>query len=476
MIVPIFQGLESAGHRETLDAALELFVPDTPPSFAVSLSYKSLKTRRLGMPYVEKLSEKYPVILEAGVSNTPLSNAEALDLRDEYYRFALETESLYYIIEFDHTALDESDRTFPANERIVPVLFDPEDPNRLDHILSTWGQVAMAYQGDKRIPAILRSKNKTGIAIALASPDLELARNSGFNAAMSNAWLTPGKFGELILWDGSKFHRAKGEYRTRLLEKYSHVIERIGLDMELVARGDSRELTRLAAYTYLAWSQSLMRGVSDNEEASVEAETETSESASAIVVSKSAKKIRPTMPLPVFTTEKMDALETAADGTSGIRRRHVLHASSETVRVCDTCFLSSTCPAFEPEASCAFNFPIEVRTDAQVRALLHSMVELQATRVAFARFAEEVNGGMPDPAVGIEMDRLVRIADRVKRSEERKERLTVSVEAETMNGGVPGTAAAGGVLSRIFGDRASVPAPVADAIIQGELSDTPTPG
>ena len=181
--------------------------------------------------------------------------------------------------------------------------------------------------------------------------------------------------------------------------------------------------------------------------------------------------MRPTINLPVFKQEEVSTLEEHTDGSTSIRSRGFLKSSSETVRVCDGCFLSSTCPAYEPGASCAFSFPVEIRTDAQVRALLHSVVELQATRVAFARFAEEVNGGMPDPVVGIEMDRLMRITDKVLRPNERRERLTVSVESET-SGPESGT----GVLSRIFGSRVASappePVPLIADVIQSELSDS----
>jgi hypothetical protein len=155
----------------------------------------------------------------------------------------------------------------------------------------------------------------------------------------------------------------------------------------------------------------------------------------------------------VFSQVQVEALEDNSDGTSEVRTRAVLRSSAETLRVCDSCFLASTCPAHQPGANCAFHFPVEVRTDLQVRALLSSMVEMQASRVAFARFAEEVNGGYPDPVVSQEMDRLFSMADRIKKSEERRERLTVSVEAESNIGSI----GAGGVLSSIFGSRTQPP-------------------
>jgi len=94
-------------------------------------------------------------------------------------------------------------------------------------------------------------------------------------------------------------------------------------------------------------------------------------------------------------------------------------------------------------------------------------MELQATRVAFARFAEEVNGGYPDEVVGKEMDRLFRMAERMKKVDEKRERLTVSVESESSGGGT-------GVLSRIFGEKAQVeppPAIEADVVVAEIIED-----
>ena len=173
MITPIFQGLESPEHRDTLLSVGELFMD--PPAIAVSVSYKSLKARRLTGSYVEKLSKDFPVTLEAGVSGSPLDKMVVLNLQDEYYSFVAETPSLLYVIQFDHPSLDSKERLLLADPRTVPVLYDPNDPMALEVLLSTYGQVAMAYEGDRRVPIILR-RGVTGISIAISQPNLAEAR------------------------------------------------------------------------------------------------------------------------------------------------------------------------------------------------------------------------------------------------------------------------------------------------------------
>lgn len=115
------------------------------------------------------------------------------------------------------------------------------------------------------------------------------------------------------------------------------------------------------------------------------------------------------------------------------------------LRQCNTCFVATSCPAFKPDSTCAFNLPIEVRTKDQLRGLLQAIIEMQGQRVAFARFTEELNGGYPDPNVSSEMDRLFKLVKQLKDMDENKEFIKITAERH----------AAGGVLSALFGERAS---------------------
>jgi hypothetical protein len=88
---------------------------------------------------------------------------------------------------------------------------------------------------------------------------------------------------------------------------------------------------------------------------------------------------------------------------------------------------------------------VEIKTKEQLKGLLNAIVEMQGARVAFARFAEELNGGYPDPNTGQEIDRLFKIVGEIKKLEENKEVLRMTVERQT----------SGGVMSALFGDRAN---------------------
>jgi hypothetical protein len=79
-----------------------------------------------------------------------------------------------------------------------------------------------------------------------------------------------------------------------------------------------------------------------------------------------------------------------------------------------------------------------------LKSLLTAIVEMQGQRVAFMRFAEEMNGGYADPNVSQEIDRLFKLVANLKDLETNKEFVQITASRQT----------SGGVLSAIFGDRA----------------------
>ena len=79
-----------------------------------------------------------------------------------------------------------------------------------------------------------------------------------------------------------------------------------------------------------------------------------------------------------------------------------------------------------------------------MKALLNAIIEMQGQRVAFMRFAEEMNGGYADPNLSQEIDRLYKLVAQMQEMGSSKEFIRMTVERQ-------GSA---GVLSSIFGDRA----------------------
>jgi len=149
--------------------------------------------------------------------------------------------------------------------------------------------------------------------------------------------------------------------------------------------------------------------------------------------------------LPVFGVSHKTIVEKDELGRDVIKDVPVLNSNSQSLRQCDTCFVASNCPAFKPQTACAFNLPVEVKTKDQLRALLNAIIEMQAQRVAFARFSEEINGGYPDPNTSQEIDRLFKITKQLKDLESNNEFVRMTVERTS----------SGGILSNLFGDKAA---------------------
>jgi hypothetical protein len=158
-----------------------------------------------------------------------------------------------------------------------------------------------------------------------------------------------------------------------------------------------------------------------------------------------ARDVSETRTLPVFSVNTKTVLDRDSDGRDLIRDVPIIETTHTSLRQCDTCFVAANCPAFKPQNTCAFNLPVEVKTKDQLKGLLNAIIEMQGARVAFARFAEELNGGYPDPNTGQEIDRLFKIVKSLKELEENKEFVKLTVERQT----------SGGVLSALFGDKAN---------------------
>jgi hypothetical protein len=161
------------------------------------------------------------------------------------------------------------------------------------------------------------------------------------------------------------------------------------------------------------------------------------------------RKLEPRNPeemgnLPVFGYTNKSVVEQDEDGNDVIKDVTILESQSTSLRVCDTCFVASNCPAFKPQSVCAFKLPVEVKTTEQVKGLLNAIIEMQGQRVAFMRFAEEMNGGYADPNLSQEIDRLYSLIGKLNDMGSSKEFIRMTVEKS-------GSA---GVLSSIFGDKA----------------------
>jgi hypothetical protein len=306
---------------------------------------------------------------------------------------------------------------------------------------------------EKFLAAFTRSRDQRGTnfhGMSVAKPDN--LRQVKLETASTMSWLSPMMRGETIVWDGFKLVRYPKKMKDQARPRYKNVIERAGLDFDKILNDDPNEVTKLAIWSYRQLENSMNRGnLSDNSDYMDDpgsAETRGIDpDNSALEVRKVSRSevvvrdVQDMVPLPVFRVDT----EYVQDGNT-LRESPVLGSTGVSLRQCNTCFVASNCPAFKPNNTCAFNLPVEVKTRDQMSALLNSIIEIQAARVAFARYSEELNGGYPDPNTSQEIDRLFKIVKNKKELEENREFLKLTVERQT----------SGGVLSSLFGERAQV--------------------
>jgi len=289
--------------------------------------------------------------------------------------------------------------------------------------------------------------------IACAKPDN--LRQVPVTTAATLSWLSPMMRGETIVWDGTRLVRYQKKQKDQARPRYKAIIEKAGLDFDKIMNDDSNEVTRLAIWSYLQLEKSLDKQrkpmLSDNNDpldSAGSAETRgVSPDNRGVEVRKdlTARKPEEMTTLPVFGVTTKTVFEKDIDGRDILRDAPVLESTQTSFRQCNTCFVAANCPAFKPNNSCAFSLPVEIKTKEQLKGLLNAIIEMQGARVAFARFAEELNGGYPDPNTGQEIDRLFKIVNEVKKLEENKEVLRMTVERQS----------SGGVMSALFGDRAN---------------------
>jgi hypothetical protein len=313
------------------------------------------------------------------------------------------------------------------------------------------------------VRSIRQSSNTQFHALATAKPDN--LRQIPFDTASTLSWISPMRRGETIIWDGSKLVRYPKKMKAQARPRYKAVVEKAGLDFKKFTEDDTLEATKVAIWSYIQLENSMSKdrnynnnnpfapqlpdnsddtlysglmelgGVGSNNSGSEVRKQERTE-----VTQRDPQEVTS---MPVFGYQMKTIVDTE-DGRDVLKEVSVLQSNSTSLRQCDTCFVAANCPAFKPANTCAFSLPIEVKTKEQLKGLLTSIVEMQGQRVAFMRFAEELNGGYADPNTSQEVDRLLKLVASVKDLESSKEFVQITASRQ----------ASGGVLSAIFGDRA----------------------
>ena len=442
----------------------------------VSVNFYRLTKRGLPKTKDYLIQGRFPddvkVYVDGGghqINDLNLTERELKEYADSYLDFlAVNADRLSGATELDVRAMDKAWNTYHRNQaqeimgdKLWVVWHQDTGHTGLYSLCERFNNVALlgeSLEDDKSLSA--RSKALLSQfpdlkfhGIACAKPD-NLRQVSLFTAS-SLSWLSPMMRGETIVWNGTKLVRYQKKQKDQARPRYKAIIEKAGLDYDKIINDDSNEVTRLAIWSYLQLEKALDKRsgkkLSDNSDFRDDpGSAETGSDLPDNMPSEGRKlleqrDINERQILPVFGVKIKTVIEKDEYGKDVIKDVSVLSSTSVSLRQCDTCFVAANCPAFKPQSACAFSLPVEIKTKDQLKNLLTTMIEMQGSRVAFARYAEELNGGYPDPNTGQELDRLFKLVGQMKELEENKEFIRITAERQT----------SGGVLSQLFGDRAN---------------------
>lgn len=362
-------------------------------------------------------------------------------------------------------------------EKYIPLWNDEHDVERLAYLCQKYGRAAISDRAinAKTLPRIRQLQHRWGATMLGITSKVDTIESVEFDTVIVSSWTSVVRYGETQIWDGHGLRRYPSQKKESARRSHRNDIVRMGVDYEAIEADDVGEVARLAVKSWLAWEAHTFNlsayhpsGDDDEQEFDTPNEggivaTPPQNTTSTFPVSslpalahdppqtrhESDRKLLPVLGLEKviekgkFTTPDGEEVEE----TQG-HEVNIVRANTSGIRSCDSCYLAPRCPAFQEHVECAYRIPVEIRTKQQLQAVLTAMLEMQTSRVMFARFAEELEGQGMDPNLSNEMDRLFKLVKDFKDIEDTRDLVRIEMEAK-------GSA---GVLSRIFGEKAATKA------------------
>ena len=464
----IFSGVEIPSNRTLLES---MGVNN------VMLNYWGLRKRGLPKtkPYLigEHFLPEMKVWVDSGATQADKANLSKGELEayaSDYEEFiAMNYDRIEGFTEFDSQVLGLHDivqnrAVYENDPKLWVVWHEAYSVPLLEQWAAEWSNVAISGAAIDSVPVlssvIRRIKGAYDVRIhGLGTAKPDNLRSIPFDSVSTLSWLSPMRNGETIVYDGARLARYPKKMKAQARLRYKTVVEKAGLDFTKFVEDDTKEATKVAVWSYLQLEKTMAKRpnndkVSDNSDDTLY--TGLMEIGGVVSNNSGLEKRKPegaevtqrdpqeVISMPVFGYNMKTVVETE-DGREVLKDVPVVQSNYGSVRQCDTCFVAANCPAFKAASTCGFNLPVEVKTKDQLKALLTTIVEMQGQRVAFMRFQEELNGGYADPNVSQEIDRLFKLVGNMKDLETDKEFVQITASRES----------SGGVLSAIFGDRAS---------------------
>lgn len=423
----------------------------------VSLSYVGLRRRHKSSTDKWKISSNYPkfqrIFLDSGAytlnrEGSDYTKEQATELLENYISFLLENiDAIEMVSEFDAQVLGQKalkDLRVNAYDEIPPDKFMPVwhteyGTEELEDMCSTY-EIVGIRQTDMRdtslIPIFNSVVNRYGVRLhGVAITSKEMMKTVAFESVSSMSWLSPSVYGDTIVWTGKELKRYPRAYKNQARKKHRTLFLDNGFDAGKIENDDSEELLKLSLWSWQQFVASISNRVTMTHASQNRENTDSTGAAVDTLAPVNRNENSSLVPIEQRETQVLPVMGVKFLTSSEEEETPFIFKRSDSMRVCNTCFLREKCPGFKPDANCLYNIPIEVKNKEQLRAVQDALIEMQTQRVLFMQMAEDLEGGYADPNLSSEMDRLQRMIKTKQDSE--KESFSMTINA-TQSDNKPG--------------------------------------
>jgi hypothetical protein len=451
----------------------------------VSLNFMGMRQRVKNLWQLDKkFDDNLNIFVDSGcqtlndAKEQKYDSEQLRDLGDSYYQWVSDNiDRLEYYTEFDARGMGDAylkDRRDSLHgsmyDKVVPIWNPANGIRELDELAESFGRVGILQTnlGERDLVPYLNRLVSSKISLhglSMTKPDLMKAVK--WTSVSSTSWTSPARYGDTIIWSHKQLKRYPQSMKDQARKKERSTFISAGFDMEKIQADDSQEMLRISLWSWSRLVESInekQSGVTTPMNSSYEGNLENDTDDVGTDVQKVQKRL-PTpkvrdpsqmrvIPLLDFDRD-IEKVKNRKTGEYEDVEVPKVKIRSGSMRICDTCFLASKCLMFEENTTCAYDIPIVIRTKEQMTALMDTIVEIQAQRVLFMKIAEDMEGGMADPILSSEIDRLGKLMKTKHEMEQEGFSLTVTAKQQ----GQVNT------LDRLFGDMTNqsltaLPAPI----------------
>lgn len=430
-----FGGAEIPSHRKLLTEA---------GVTTLSLSYVGLSRRvKFARPWLisEHFEEGQDVFLDSGAfsvnRNKAITRDEAEQIARGYEEFlALNIDAVSMFSEFDAQILGEGwlqdarERYADiGGDKFLPIWRASTGTGVLDSLARSYARVGVLLDvglSDQSARHLNQLVDRYGVKLhGVSMTKMEVMRAVKWDSVGSLSWLSPMiTGGDTIVWTGRELKRYPKDQKDRARRRHRAWITENGFNSDAIEADDKAEVLKLSVWSWERFVEDinahpsvvpLPAGVAANPDDGEDLENleidpsgaanPTPDALKSELVPHAGSRLpqrRERMLLPLLTRGGNEGSENGSESrTEGV--------SSRTLMECDKCFLKGKCPQFQPGHECAFEFPAEVTTEPQKRAVLDNLIALQYQRVQRMALFEQMEGGYAMSELSVEMDRLARM-------------------------------------------------------------------